>query len=168
MADIEAENWRSGSRSSRCLVILHKNFSAKNRFFGFCPLKSEIIYIFAVPKPRESTEMTYARMAESVDALVSNTNDSNVVPVRPRLRVLKELANRRALFFVAPRVLRTSPPSPITCENSRGCGAPWRGRRPRRALRAWRCAPSPPSGSVQGAFRCFWPRFPRCVPARCG
>ena len=28
-----------------------------------------------------------ARMAESVDALVSNTNDSNVVPVRPRLRV---------------------------------------------------------------------------------
>ena len=26
-------------------------------------------------------------MAESVDALVSNTNDSNVVPVRPRLRV---------------------------------------------------------------------------------
>lgn len=30
----------------------------------------------------------YARMAESVDALVSNTNDSNVVPVRPRLRVL--------------------------------------------------------------------------------
>ncbi len=29
-------------------------------------------------------------MAESVDALVSNTNDSNVVPVRPRLRVLTE------------------------------------------------------------------------------
>ena len=28
-----------------------------------------------------------ARMAESVDALVSNTNDSNVVPVRSRLRV---------------------------------------------------------------------------------
>ena len=28
-------------------------------------------------------------MAESVDALVSNTNDSNVVPVRPRLRVLE-------------------------------------------------------------------------------
>ncbi len=26
-------------------------------------------------------------MAESVDALVSNTNDSNVVPVRPRLWV---------------------------------------------------------------------------------
>ena len=30
-----------------------------------------------------------ARMAESVDALVSNTNDNNVVPVRPRLRVPK-------------------------------------------------------------------------------
>lgn len=33
-------------------------------------------------------DIRYARMAESVDALVSNTNDSNVVPVRPRLRVL--------------------------------------------------------------------------------
>ena len=30
-----------------------------------------------------------AQMAESVDALVSNTNDSNVVPVRPRLWVPK-------------------------------------------------------------------------------
>ena len=29
-----------------------------------------------------------ACMAELVDALVSNTNDSNVVPVRSRLRVL--------------------------------------------------------------------------------
>jgi len=29
-------------------------------------------------------------MAELVDALVSNTNDSNIVPVRPRLRVLKQ------------------------------------------------------------------------------
>lgn len=34
-----------------------------------------------------------ARMAESVDALVSNTNDSNVVPVRLRLRVLFENLN---------------------------------------------------------------------------
>ena len=32
-------------------------------------------------------------MAESVDALVSNTNDSNVVPVRPRLRVQEKLPN---------------------------------------------------------------------------
>ena len=30
-----------------------------------------------------------ARMAELVDALVSNTSDSNIVPVRPRLRVQK-------------------------------------------------------------------------------
>ena len=35
-------------------------------------------------------------MAESVDALVSNTNDSNVVPVRPRLRVRKK---NTSLFF---------------------------------------------------------------------
>ena len=32
-------------------------------------------------------------MAESVDALVSNTNDSNIVPVRPRLRVQDESLN---------------------------------------------------------------------------
>ncbi len=32
-------------------------------------------------------------MAESVDALVSNTNVSNDVPVRPRLRVPKDLSD---------------------------------------------------------------------------
>ena len=32
----------------------------------------------------------YARMAELVDALVSNTSGSNAVPVRSRLRVLKK------------------------------------------------------------------------------
>ena len=31
-----------------------------------------------------------ARMAELVDALVSNTSGSNTVPVRPRLRVQKQ------------------------------------------------------------------------------
>lgn len=39
-------------------------------------------------------------MAESVDALVSNTNVSNDVPVRPRLRVPKEDSIFRVLFFV--------------------------------------------------------------------
>ncbi len=38
-------------------------------------------------------------MAESVDALVSNTNVSNDVPVRPRLRVLKEKFERTSLFL---------------------------------------------------------------------
>jgi hypothetical protein len=32
---------------------------------------------------------SYARVAELVDALVSNTNDSNIVPVRSRPRVQK-------------------------------------------------------------------------------
>jgi hypothetical protein len=32
----------------------------------------------------------FARMAELVDALVSNTSGSNAVPVRSRLRVLKQ------------------------------------------------------------------------------
>ena len=33
---------------------------------------------------------TTARMAESVDALVSNTSGREAVPVRPRLRVLRK------------------------------------------------------------------------------
>ena len=37
-----------------------------------------------------------ARMAESVDALVSNTSGRKAVPVRPRLRVL--IAKRKALI----------------------------------------------------------------------
>ena len=45
--------------------------------------------IFVVPIRR----FRPARMAESVDALVSNTNDSNVVPVRPRLRVQNKIAD---------------------------------------------------------------------------
>ena len=49
-----------------------------NRIFENC----EESTIFALPILRKRL----ARMAESVDALVSNTNDSNVVPVRPRLR----------------------------------------------------------------------------------
>ena len=41
-----------------------------------------------------------ARMAESVDALVSNTSRFTPVPVRPRLRVRKEKFERTSLFFV--------------------------------------------------------------------
>ncbi len=37
----------------------------------------------------------YARMAELVDALVSNTSEVTLVPVRPRLRVQ---FNERSLF----------------------------------------------------------------------
>ena len=40
-----------------------------------------------------------ARMAESVDALVSNTSRFTPVPVRPRLRVLKEKFERTSLFL---------------------------------------------------------------------
>jgi hypothetical protein len=49
----------------------------------------------------------YARMAELVDALVSNTSGSNAVPVRSRLRVLykaqKALINKyiKAFLFVS-------------------------------------------------------------------
>ena len=41
-----------------------------------------------------------ARMAESVDALVSNTSRFTPVPVRPRLRVRKEKFERTSRFFV--------------------------------------------------------------------
>lgn len=44
-----------------------------------------------------------ARMAESVDALVSNTNVSNDVPVRPRLRVRKRETNVSLFFCVRSR-----------------------------------------------------------------
>ncbi len=46
--------------------------------------------------------MRFARMAESVDALVSNTNDSNVVPVRPRLRVQSQSAAKQQIVFFVP------------------------------------------------------------------
>ena len=41
-----------------------------------------------------------AQMAESVDALVSNTSRFTPVPVRPRLWVLEEKFARTSLFFV--------------------------------------------------------------------
>ena len=40
-----------------------------------------------------------ARMAELVDALVSNTNRFTPVPVRSRLRVREEKFERTSLFF---------------------------------------------------------------------
>lgn len=46
--------------------------------------------------------MEVAQMAESVDALVSNTNGRKAVPVRPRLwvRLAGSRPNFRAAFFV--------------------------------------------------------------------
>ena len=46
----------------------------------------------------------HARMAESVDALVSNTNVRKDVPVRPRLRVL-----RKYLFYFSSNVPKLFP-----------------------------------------------------------
>lgn len=56
---------------------------------------------FAKP-PKQCTFAAHqlARMAELVDALVSNTNNFTVVPVRPRLRVLSSF---RAAFFISLR-----------------------------------------------------------------
>ena len=47
-----------------------------------------------------------ARMAESVDALVSNTSRFTPVPVRPRLRVLKTLVEHfyEGFFFSTPQI----------------------------------------------------------------
>ncbi len=41
--------------------------------------------------------MQYARMAELVDALVSNTSGSDAVPVRSRLRVQKR---KKQIFYL--------------------------------------------------------------------
>ena len=47
-----------------------------------------------------------AQMAESVDALVSNTSRFTPVPVRPRLWVQREKFERTSLFFVPLAVVR--------------------------------------------------------------
>ncbi len=65
-------------------------------------IHSELEQIEGIGQKTIETLLHHFRtMAESVDALVSNTNDSNVVPVRPRLRVRKSncLLNRRLLLF---------------------------------------------------------------------
>jgi hypothetical protein len=54
----------------------------KNHFQKICSNKN--ITIFALTK---KGSFFIARVAELVDALVSNTNDSNIVPVRSRPRV---------------------------------------------------------------------------------
>ena len=43
----------------------------------------------------------HARVAELVDALDSKSSDSNIVPVRPRPRVLRSLARCSGAFFVS-------------------------------------------------------------------
>ncbi len=53
----------------------------KGKYIFFC--HTEIMYKFALTKKCS----LHARVAELVDALVSNTSDSNIVPVRSRPRV---------------------------------------------------------------------------------
>ena len=58
--------------------------------FPYCFLEQIIIplhFISAGLPSRAAARCQHARMAESVDALVSNTNVRKDVPVRPRLRV---------------------------------------------------------------------------------
>ena len=47
-----------------------------------------------------ASEETDAQMAESVDALVSNTCGCKAVPVRPRLWVQSLIRKYRALLFI--------------------------------------------------------------------
>ena len=48
-----------------------------------------------------------AQMAESVDALVSNTSRFTPVPVRPRLWVQEEKNESSSLFFVTGRIVHS-------------------------------------------------------------
>ena len=54
--------------------------------FPYCFLEQIIIPLHFISS-RAAARCQHARMAESVDALVSNTNVRKDVPVRPRLRV---------------------------------------------------------------------------------
>ena len=47
---------------------------------------------------RKQAKKPFAQMAESVDALVSNTSGFTSIPVRPRVWVPKEKFNRASLF----------------------------------------------------------------------
>jgi hypothetical protein len=62
--------------------------------------KIKVFYIFAVL-------LINARMAELVDALVSNTSGSNAVPVRSRLRV-QTLSSERVFLFKLPGLFLTA------------------------------------------------------------
>ena len=68
-----------------------------------CNFFDKVLYIQKkyLPLP---LQIASARMAESVDALVSNTSRFTPVPVRPRLWVLKEKFERTSLFFVIVRL----------------------------------------------------------------
>ena len=61
----------------------------KNSYF-----RSPVLYL----NDLQDCKTMLARMAELVDALVSNTSGSNAVPVRSRLRVLKK---KRQIFSVS-------------------------------------------------------------------
>jgi hypothetical protein len=81
---------------------MNKNFMAvklrKNKHTCVCRLKTKAYF-------RRPVVNIFARMAELVDALVSNTSVSNNVSVRPRLRVQKQSVNESGskhsvLFFL--------------------------------------------------------------------
>ena len=61
------------------------------------------------------SEKSDAQMAESVDALVSNTSRFTPVPVRPRLWVHEERNESFSLFFVWLFVFGESRPSVVVC-----------------------------------------------------
>ena len=52
------------------------------------------------PQSRNNLEIRNAQMAESVDALVSNTSGFTSIPVRPRVWVLKRRKLKDFLLFL--------------------------------------------------------------------
>ena len=68
------------------------------KFFGLsCKSKN---YLYLCTANHLKRVFAEAQMAESVDALVSNTSRFTPVPVRPRLWVRREKFERTSLFFV--------------------------------------------------------------------
>ena len=72
-------------------------------------IRKLVVYLHTI------SEKSDAQMAESVDALVSNTSRFTPVPVRPRLWVLRERNESFSLFFVWFFVLGESRPLVIVC-----------------------------------------------------
>ena len=82
--DMRPQRYSNFPNSQKCRMIL---------FFH------TICNTFATQFTCLPTRQSNARMAESVDALVSNTNVRKDVPVRPRLRVPQKLTNQTISKF---------------------------------------------------------------------
>ena len=77
--------------------LLLQNYKKMRKFFGLSCKSKNYLYLCTANHPKRV--FAEAQMAESVDALVSNTSRFTPVPVRPRLWVRREKFERTSLFL---------------------------------------------------------------------